>query len=152
MTGQAIADSLVEGKNAYNTGDYKKAAKLLKPLAEQGVADAQSTFGEMYLQGKGVLQDFKEAVKWVRLAAEQGNTIAQSQLGFMYMKGKGVLQNYVLAHMWTNIACTNEKSHAASTFNIEQRHSIATQMTTKQIAEAQELARKCTVQKFKGCE
>ena len=58
--------------------------------AEQGDADAQSTLGFMYENGRGVPQDDAEAVRWYRLAAEQGNSLAQNNLGFMYGNGRGV--------------------------------------------------------------
>ena len=36
----ALGDDLEKGIAAYRKEDYKKALKLLKPLADQGVADA----------------------------------------------------------------------------------------------------------------
>ena len=38
---------------AYQAGEYQKAFRLWKPLAEQGHADAQSTLGVMYRDGMG---------------------------------------------------------------------------------------------------
>ena len=61
-----------------------------KLAAEQGDEFAQSDLGDMYENGKGVLQDYKEAVKWYRLAAEQGDEFARSNLGIMYENGRGV--------------------------------------------------------------
>jgi Sel1 repeat len=40
------------------------------PLANQGVAEAQSNLGVMYEQGQGVPQDYAEAVMWFRKADE----------------------------------------------------------------------------------
>lgn len=149
---QAMADALSDAERAYHAKDYAKAAKLYRTLAEHGDAAAQLRIAEMYEDGKGVLQDYKEVAKWTRLAAEQGNAVAQAMLGAMYKDGgEGVTQNYVLAHMWTNIAAANESSIGGQNLDIEQRDSIATFMTAKQISEAQELARKCTANKFKGC-
>ena len=186
LTGQAMADSLSEAEVAYNAKDYTKAGKLLRPLAEQGNANAQLDLGIMYDLGQGVLQDYREAAKWYRLAAEQGNAIAQSSLGVIYRNGQGVLQNYqeavkwirlsaeqgnasaqsnlgamyntgqgvpqdyVRAHMWMNIANANADSEKQKIY-IGQRNQVAEHMNANQIAEAQELARKCTANKFKGC-
>jgi TPR repeat protein len=149
-SGQAMADSFADAERAYHEGDYTKAAKLYRSLAEQGDAIAQTRLAGMYERGKGVLQDYKEVVKWTRLAAEQGNGFAQGVLGAMYKDGEGVPQDYVLAHMWTNVAAANEDGSGRNV-DIEQRDEIANKMTPKQIAEAQELARKCTASKFKGC-
>ena len=75
-----FGDELRDGLLAYGTKDYKKAYKLILPLAEQGNVMAQTTLGVMYLEGYGVPQDYKEAVKWERLAAKQENTHAQNNL------------------------------------------------------------------------
>ena len=46
-----FADPLEDGQAAYNRGDYTTALKLLRPLAEQGNANAQNNIGWMYDQG-----------------------------------------------------------------------------------------------------
>jgi hypothetical protein len=125
-----------DGKAAYDRGDYVKAYKVFKPLAEQGDADAQWYLGLMYHMGEGVPQDYIEAVKWNRKAAEQGNSAAQRNLGFMYGDGEGVPQDYVLAHMWLNLAAAQGALHAK-----ESRDMVAEKMTPAQLAEAQRLAR-----------
>jgi len=94
-------------------------------------------------------------VKWYRLAAEQGNSFAQEKLAWKYLLGEGVPQDDVLAHMWLSIAVSDDPTseHKAATHQrIQQRDAIARRMTAEQIAKARELARKCKVNKFKGCE
>ena len=150
LTGQAMADSLSDATNAYAAGDYEKAAKLYSPLAKNGNVEAQYNLGVMYRAGRGVAQDYKEARKWYQLAAEQGNALAQFNLGWMYASGKGVAQDYVQSQMWFNIAIANADGEARKEFVID-RDSIAKSMTANQIAKAQELAKKCTAKKFKGC-
>jgi uncharacterized protein len=186
LTGQAISDPLSDAKSAYVSGDYEKAAKLFRPLAEQGNASAQNDLGYMYYSGKGVPKDYKEAEKWYRLSSAQGNAAAQSNLGVMYYNGNGVLkdykeaekwfrllaeqgdvlgqkyigdmyydgegvpQNLVLSYMWYKIAADNAHG-ALQQIDTDLRDSTADKMTAPQIAEAQELARKCTANKFKGC-
>ena len=68
--------------------------KWCRLAAEQGLAKAQYSLGNMYYTGYGVPQDVQEAIKWYRLAAEQGHAFAQSSLGNMYHNGDGVLQDY----------------------------------------------------------
>jgi len=150
LTGQAMADSLSDAKLAYDAGDYEKAAKLYSPLAKKGNAEAQYNLGVMYRAGRGVPRDPKEAGRWYRLAAEQGNALAQFNLGWLYASGKGVPQDYVQSLMWFNIAIANADGEALKEFIVD-RDSIAKSMTAKQIAKAQELAKKCTAKKFKGC-
>ena len=72
---------------AHQRGDYAQALKILRPLAAQGNALAQSSIGWMYFSGYGVTQNYQEAVKWYRLAAAQGNAEAQNNLGYMYDAG-----------------------------------------------------------------
>ena len=69
----ARADDLDDALAALNNGDYATAFKLLKPLAEQGNADAQFNLGVMYQNGEGVLQDDKKAHMWFNIALANGS-------------------------------------------------------------------------------
>ena len=150
LAGQAMADALSDANRVYDTGDYEKAAKLYSPLAKDGSAEAQYVLGMMYRAGRGVPQDYNEARKWYRLAAEQGHPIAQFYLGWIYAKGRGVPKDITQGYMWLNIAIANADSEARKEFIVD-RDSIAASMTAAQIAKAQELTKKCTANKFKGC-
>ncbi len=103
-----------DGRTAYNRGDYATALKELRPLAEQGHAEAQYLFGYMYYKGRGVGQDGEEAVKWFRKSAEQGDVKAQYLLGYMYYKGQGVGQDGEEAEKWLLKAA--EQGHAKAQF------------------------------------
>ena len=89
---------------AYERGDYSTALALWRPLAEQGVAEAQFNLGLMYSNGEGVPQDYAEAVQWFQLAAEQENARGQFGLGYMYEHGYGVPQDYAEAQRWYRLA------------------------------------------------
>ena len=101
------AQDYQRGMDAYNAGDYATALKEFRPLAEQGNADAQYHFGQMYEGGLGVNRDLSEAAKWHRVAAEQGHVKAQYTLGIMYFLGQGTLLDNSLAYMWWNLAAAN---------------------------------------------
>ena len=60
--------------------NYQAALGILRPLAEQGFADAQYNFGVSYDRGEGVPQEDKTAVKWLRPAAEGGDSSAKDAL------------------------------------------------------------------------
>jgi TPR repeat protein len=51
-------------KAAVAAGDYATALRLMRPLAEQGYAYAQTSLGAMYAEGKGVPQDYAAALSW----------------------------------------------------------------------------------------
>src|SRR6266566_10164815 len=77
---------LEAGRRAYDQGDYATALKEMRPLAEQGNAEAQALLGIMYNRGRGVPFDVGQAMKWYKAAADQGNAEAQCYLGAMYLK------------------------------------------------------------------
>jgi len=89
-----------EGKAAYDRGDYAKAYKEFKPLADQGNASAQCSLARMYYFGQGVPHDLAEAAKWYRKAAEQGSADAQIKLGRMYEMDYGVPKDNSEAVRW----------------------------------------------------
>lgn len=130
--------------------DYKEAAKWYRLAAEQGDVEGQNNLGGLYEKGLGVPQNYKEAVKWIRLAAEQGDAKALHNIGIMYSNGLGVPQNYVLAYMWFILGSANATKGDSRDMYIDQ-YRVMWHLTDDQITEAQELARKCTANKFKGC-
>ena len=130
-----------EGEAAYQRGDYATAIREWRPLAKQGVADAQYNLGVMYGEGLGVPQDYAKAVGWWRKAAEQGHATAQYNLGVAYHNGEGVPQNYAQAHMWHNLAASRFPPGEDRDKVVKNRDHVAKRMTPAQISEAQKLAR-----------
>ena len=135
-----------KGVDAAKSGDFATALREFRPLAEQGIAEAQYNLGNMYRKGEGVPQDDKTAVKWYTLAAEQGYADAQNNLGVMYANGEGVIKDNVYAHMWGNIAASNGYENG-----VKLRDLAAGQMTPADISTAQNLARECVRKNYKGC-
>ncbi len=130
-----------EGMAAYNRGDYATAIREWRPLAKQGVADAQYNLGVMYVEGLGVPQNYAKAVGWWRKAAEQGHATAQYNLGVAYHNGEGVPQNYAQAHMWHNLAASRFPPGEDRDKVVKNRDHVAKRMTPAQISEAEKLAR-----------
>ena len=141
LTRSTAAGPIEDASAAYNRGDYNTTLRILRPLAEHGVAEAEREVGFMYYRGEGVPQNYIEAVKWFRAAAEQGFVSAQHDLGVMYLNGQGVTQDYVLAHMWFNLAASHTSKNEDRESVVKDRDSVASKMTPEQIAEAQKLAR-----------
>jgi len=125
---------------AYSRGDYTTAYRLFKPMAQQGMAEAQFILGLMYDNARGVPQDYAMAVKWYRKAAEQGIAKAQFNLGISYEDGQGVPRNYILAYKWFDLASSALEGEGRERA-IKNRNSVASKMTLEQIAEGQLLAR-----------
>src|SRR5262249_29849503 len=120
-----------------------EAAKWFRLAADQGNAVARFTLGVMYGEGRGVPQDYAEAARWARLAAGQGDARAQRNLGLAYAGGEGVTQNAVDAHMWFTLAAA--RFPASDTRNrtaaVKNRDTVANEMSSDQLAEAQKRAR-----------
>ncbi len=149
----AAADPYEDALSALQRGDSKLAAWLLRPLAEQGNAQAQIKLGWMYEKGQGVPQNDQEAVKWYRKAAQQGNAEAQSSLGAMYFEGKGVPQDNVRAYIWFDLAVQQYLRQGGKNMETAQRRdAIAKQLTSVQIAEAQRLTQQCRASNYANCD
>ena len=119
--------------------DYFEAAKWYQRAAEQGNSKDQAKLGWMYANNRGVPLNYKEAIKWYKLAAEQHNDWAQYNLGILYSRGQGVPQDFVQAHMWFNLSAASAAQGRPQA--AEARDRLAGNMTSAQIAEAQELAK-----------
>ena len=100
LAAPAAAQDRDKGVEANARDDYAAALIELRPLAEQGDADAQTNLAIMFENGLGVAQDYTEAVKWYQRAAEQGHVGAQNNLGVMYGNGRGVAQDHAEAVKW----------------------------------------------------
>ena len=83
-------DATAEADAAFQKGDYAKALKLARPLADAGDPRAQAIVGFAYYRGRGVTHDDAEAAKWLHRAADQGDAPARFTLGVMYGEGRGV--------------------------------------------------------------
>lgn len=65
-----------------------------------GNSDSRVRLGNMYLDGKAVVQDETKAFKYFHRAALQFNGRAQYMLGKMYYDGQGITQDYLEAEKW----------------------------------------------------
>jgi TPR repeat protein len=146
--GAAASAPMDDARAAYQRHDYARAARLIRPLAERGNADAQGKLGDLYTRGRGVPQSYAEAARWYRLAAAQGNAQAQNNLGLMhYYMGKpgGDGEDYVRSYMWYDIAAAKNPE---AVINLK---AAAALLKPAQIARAREMARKCRASQFKLC-
>src|SRR5262249_59169113 len=94
------AGPLEDATAAYGKGDYPTALRLLRPIADQGLAKAQILLGVMYAMGQGVVQNYDEAMKWYRRAADQRDAAAQAALGGVYAHSLGAPPHETKAKRW----------------------------------------------------
>ncbi len=114
-TTQAVANFL-DGKHAYENGDFQRAFVEWEGLALNGNPKAQAALGNLYLSGQGVDANYELALKWTRLSANQGDVTGEFNLGNMYANGLGVSQDYSEAVRWFRKAA--EKNDAMSRYNL----------------------------------
>jgi len=124
------------GMDAKNRGDFAKALREWRPLADEGDARAQFYLGMLYENGDGVPEDYGKAREWYEKSAAQGDANAQFYLGLMCAFGRGTSLDLVQAHMWYSLAAGNGHARAAL-----HRNDLAKEMKPAQIAEAQKRAR-----------
>src|SRR5215475_8061479 len=74
------AGPLEDAEAAVKRRDYATAVRLIRPLAEQGDANAQYTLGVFYDNGLGVPQDRTQSYMWFDLSAAQGREGAAASI------------------------------------------------------------------------
>lgn len=84
--------------------DKTEALKWLRRAAEHGDFRAQSTLGDMLVQGKDMDQNVAGAEKFFRNAASHGYAKAQNDLGYAILHGDIGSMDWVEAAMWCQLA------------------------------------------------
>ncbi len=113
----AFAD-FEEAAAAFAAGDYDKALKVTRPLAEKGDPRGQYGMGVLYENGFGVPKDLTQAAAWYLKAAQQGNSDAQYNLGAMNEHGVGMPVNYPEAARWYRPAAEQGDIDALSNLGV----------------------------------
>lgn len=79
---------LSRAKHLIENEEYKDAAMLLRPLAENGNAEAQYLAARLFLEGKGVIKSEEQAEKYFTLSAYGGHEQAAIELIERYEEAK----------------------------------------------------------------
>lgn len=82
-----VKDAIEIVSQAFSDGEYGKALLLLKPLADEGVAEAIGMLGIAYHRGAGVDVDAVKALELLQKAVEMGDPVAAHNLGVLYQNG-----------------------------------------------------------------
>jgi len=84
---------------------YQRALPGLQRLADAGNLQAMKLLGDLYLDGKGGLQqDYARALETYMRAADEDYADAEAQIGYMYQNALGVQADYAKAMEWNNRA------------------------------------------------
>ena len=84
---ESMQDAIEIVSQAFSDGEYGKALLLLKPLADEGVAEAIGMLGIAYQRGAGVAVDATRALELLQKAVEMGDAVAAHHLGILYQNG-----------------------------------------------------------------
>jgi len=83
------ASNLEDAVEAMRTGNFAEAYCIMRPLAEEGDADAQYNIGWMYLNGYGLRVNDSLALDWWEKASAAGHADADFSIGMLYSLGEG---------------------------------------------------------------
>lgn len=86
---EVIAEDLQDAVDAMRTGNFAEAYCIMRPLAEDGDADAQYNIGWMYMNGYGLRVNDSLALEWWQSASQQGHRDASFSIGMLYSLGEG---------------------------------------------------------------
>jgi TPR repeat protein len=100
------AGPLEDADAAIKRRDYTTAVQLIRPLAEQGDANAQYKLAVFYDNSLGVPQDKVSAYMWLNLSAAQGRegTAAFRDLVARRMSPAQKEEAQKLAHEWKSLS------------------------------------------------
>ncbi|MCY4050798.1 MAG: tetratricopeptide repeat protein [Gammaproteobacteria bacterium] len=101
------AIELASGIASFEAKNFSQAMRLLGPLAENGVGEAQYRLAVMHQRGLGVVRNELMAYRWMKAAAQQGIALAEHGLGCMYLDGDCVIQDINTAKTWLSKAADN---------------------------------------------
>ena len=93
------------GDEAYEKGDYQKAAQLYQKACDGGDAGGCYNLGVLYHNGQGVNQDYQKAAQLYQKACDGGDAGGCYNLGVLYHNGQGVRQNFSTAKQYFGKAC-----------------------------------------------
>ena len=134
--------SIAEKSSYAQSNEVSAALHLLRPLAENGDAEAQYRIGQLYEEALEVANSGTNALEWYKQSAEQGHAHAQFSLGRLFVVGHDISQDYVQAYKWFILSESGlpESDTRARAQAAKARETISPMMTPAQISKAKKLA------------
>jgi hypothetical protein len=109
-----VADSFLDGKNAFEKGDFSKAVILYKKACDNNDLRGCVNLGDLYASGNGITQDNVQAVSLYTKACDKNEPFGCTSLGLMYEEGRGVTQDKIKAVNIYEKACQNNSAIGCS--------------------------------------
>lgn len=114
--------------------NYDKAFKLVRSAAQKNgkLDEAQIVLAEMYINGRGTVQNYTQGINAYRAAVNQGNSEAYMKLADIYVQGQITPPNLLMAHSLYNVASVQEEPGAA-----KKRDEVGQNLQLEQLLQAQ---------------
>ena len=100
LAGATSAQTVKQGIQAWQKGDYKAAVETWRPLADRGDGDALFNLAQAYRFGRGVSANLATAKSLFERAARSGHVESQTTLGLLLLQSGEQLD----AHKWLKSA------------------------------------------------
>ena len=112
LTTSFCEDLFELGLEAYDKGEFDKAAKQWQKACDDNVARACHNLGILYEDAKGVKQDYHKAAELYKRSCDGGFAGSCLNLGVLYIKDQGVEQDYSKAINLYKKACDGNIAEA----------------------------------------
>jgi len=86
LAGAASAQTVKQGIEAWQKGDYQAAVEVWRPLADRGDADALFNLAQAYRFGRGVSANLATAKSLLERAGRAGHVESQTTLGLLLLQ------------------------------------------------------------------
>ena len=86
LAGAASAQTVKQGIEAWQKGDFKAAVEIWRPLADSGDPDALFNLAQAYRFGRGVPANLATAKSLLERAARGGHVESQTTLGLLLLR------------------------------------------------------------------
>lgn len=106
------------GLEAYNKGEFDKAAKQWQKACDDNVARACHNLGFLYEDARGVKQDYHKAAELYKRSCNGGFAGSCLNLGALYIKGQGIGQDYIKAINLYKKACDGDIAEACHNLGV----------------------------------
>ena len=124
---------------------------LIKKLADKGNADAQEVVGENLYLGHGQARNYSESFNYLLKSAIQGNAKAAEWVANYYAWiGVAVQPNPIKAYAWYSISYSQDDDGDNEMLKLNEKE-FEMKLTSTQLIEAQQLAKKCQESNFQDC-